>query len=404
MKTITLFTMIIWGSMATYGQVITNYTSADGLISDNVNCVDVDASGTIWFGTQLGISTFDGASTWFNYPTTQLPDDNITAIYCADNGDVWVGTDFGCSVLSGGSWTTYTTTDGLGNNQIKCIVEDQNGMIWFGTNNGASQFTGSAWNNYGTAEGLPFGGITAITPHTDGTLWMGSGLGGVQIFNGSTFSAITSADGLIDDRIRGIGISAQTNQRWVGTSEGITVLNETNSFVEHHTRMFTLPAPDTLNPVEDVEIDGNGIIWVGVYVDYLVTEGGVCAFNGTNWVEYHVSDGLVGPVVRALAIDANNDVWVATSTGISKIHDPSVGIKDEQQEEFILFPNPTTDYLTITSSNLGDQIPVVMDAQGRALNLGFQVMKNVCKIDVRGLDRGVYYVQLSAGIKSFIVD
>ncbi len=42
-------------------------------------------------------------------------------------------------------------------------------------------------------------------------------------------------------------------------------------------------------------------------------------FAGSEWVDYDEDDGLAGPVVRRLAIDSQNNVWVATSTGISKI-------------------------------------------------------------------------------------
>src|SRR3989338_5185241 len=122
---LSLVTTLLFAWNAT-AQTFTNYTTADGLLSDNVNCVDVDASDNIWFGTQAGISMFDGG-TWTGYSmgnTPNLIDNNITAIYSANSGDLWVGSDFGVSVFSGGNWTSYTTADGLGNNQIKCISED----------------------------------------------------------------------------------------------------------------------------------------------------------------------------------------------------------------------------------------------------------------------------------------
>ena len=91
-----------------FAQTFTNYTTADGLLSDNVNCLAIDGSGSVWFGTQSGVSVFNG-STWTNHTTTTDPglaDNNIQAIYVSGIGDVWVGTDFGASVYSGGSWVT----------------------------------------------------------------------------------------------------------------------------------------------------------------------------------------------------------------------------------------------------------------------------------------------------------
>ena len=65
--------------------------------------------------------------------------------------------------------------------------------------------------------------------------------------------------------------------------------------------MFPLPPPDTLNPVVDVALDSNGNVWAGIYVDYLISVGGLAVWNGTSWSDYNYvesNNGLVGPVVR----------------------------------------------------------------------------------------------------------
>ncbi|MDX2360219.1 MAG: two-component regulator propeller domain-containing protein [Crocinitomicaceae bacterium] len=377
-----------------FAQTFTNYTTSDGLLHDNVNCLDVDATDNLWFGTQDGVSVFNG-SIWGSYTTADgLVDNTIQAIYVANSGDVWAGTDFGVSVWSTGVWTSYTTADGLGNNQIKCISEDLNGDIWFGTNNGASEFDGTNWTNYGTAEGLPFGGVTTISAHANGDLWMGSGLGGMMIFDGSSFTAITTAEGLIDDRIRGLVIDGSDN-KWVATSEGITVLDNTNSVAMHHTTIFTLPAPDTLNPIEDIEMDGQGNIWVGVYVDYLVTEGGVCAYDGSQWIEYHVADGLIGPVVRALAIDGNDDVWVATSTGVSKISDHNVGVDESEALSFSIYPNPAIDVVNIASANeISGSIELFTTSMQLVKSIEVIGSQENLQLNVGDLSAGIYFIRI----------
>jgi ligand-binding sensor domain-containing protein len=390
-----------------HAQTFTNYTTADGLLSDNVNALDITASDVIWFGTQNGVSVFDG-SNWTDHTNAidaGLVDNNITAVLTQSNGDVWVGTDFGACIYDGMSWTTFTTADGLGNNQIKCIEEDANGDVWFGTNNGASFYDGT-WTNFGTTDGLPFGGVSALEIMANGDVWMGSGLGGIMIWNGSAFVPITSSDGLIDDRIRAMR-NAANDKRWIGTSEGITVLNSSNVQETNYTIMYTLPAPDTLNPIEDLEIDGNGNIWIGVYVDYLVTEGGVVAFDGSTWTEYHVSDGLVGPVIRALDIDSDNSVWVATSTGVSKISDHSVSVMDlESNEEYVLFPNPATDKVSIRYPEGTDESEAyIFDASMQLVEM-FQFTAGAKEIQVSTghLSRGIYFVRTNGVTKKLILN
>lgn len=387
--------LLAWNATA---QTFTNYTTVDGLLSDNVNCVDVDGADNLWFGTQAGVSMFDGA-TWTDYSTSNTPnliDDNITAIFSASSGDIWVGSDFGVSVFSGGAWTSYTTLDGLGNDQIKCISEDANGDIWFGTSSGATELSGATWTSYGTSNGLPFGGVTAITLQNDGTLWMGSGLGGVWRFDGTNFTGITIADGLVDNRLRAIALDNQ-DQRWFGTSEGISVFNTSNNFVTNHTTIFSLPAPDTLNPIEDVKVDNSGNIWVGVYVDYLVTQGGVCAYDGSQWFEYKVADGLVGPVVRALAIDASNNVWVATSTGVSKISNHSIGLNENTTTNFRIYPNPANNVVYIDGLSSQEDIELkVYNAAMQEMPIAFSAFSpTTAKLGLDEYASGMYFIQIN---------
>lgn len=406
LKKITLSVCVMFVLNAN-AQTFTNYTTTEGLASDNVLCVDVDGSDNLWFGTQLGVSKFDGI-TWTTYNVTSdptIPDNNIQAIFIDSNDDTWIGTDFGISTYDGTTWTTYTSADGLGNEQIKCIGEDATGKMWFGTANGVSTLDGTTWTNYGTSDGIPFGGVNSITLHTNGEVWLGTGLSGVRVFDGTTFDPIQETDGLISNKIRAIGIGTN-DKKWVGTADGITVLNSQDVFYTNHTTIFTLPAPDTLNPIEDIKIDGNGLIWVGIYVDYLVTEGGVSVYNGTHWIEFDVADGLVGPVVRALAIDSNNDVWVATSTGVSKISETLFLSIESQKEElaFNIYPNPTSDYITIQFQDVNTQNTIdIYDATMKLIKSVSVDSQSEITIPVSELSSGIYFANINGTVKRFIV-
>ena len=96
MKNLT-FLLLIFSFLNSLGQTFTNYTTADGLVDNNVLCATSQGSGVMWFGTQNGISKFDGVN-WTNITTTTdtaLIGNTITAIKTMSNGDLWVGTDFG---------------------------------------------------------------------------------------------------------------------------------------------------------------------------------------------------------------------------------------------------------------------------------------------------------------------
>jgi len=79
-----------------------------------------------------------------------------------------------------------------------------------------------------------------------------------------------------------------------------------------------MPPPDTLNPVVNIEVDSWGRIWTSIYVGYLA-QGGVAYWNGSIWQDLDISDGLAGPNIKELAIDSDNNIWIATTTGVSHI-------------------------------------------------------------------------------------
>ena len=134
------------------------YTTVDGLVYNNVEAVAIDHDGVKWFGTNYGLSSFDGTN-WTTYTTEDGLGGNEVYAIAEDNDNVkWFGTrGGGVSSFDGTTWTTYTTEDGLGGNEVYAIAEDNDNVKWFGTNGGVSSFDGTTWTTYTIEEGL--GGV-----------------------------------------------------------------------------------------------------------------------------------------------------------------------------------------------------------------------------------------------------
>ncbi len=345
-----LFTFsILCLALALQSQTITNFKTTDGLPNNNVLCLTADASNNMWFGTQSGIAKYDG-SQWTIYNKTsnpEIPNNTITAIAALKNGNIWIGTDYGIGIYDGSKWTSYTTADGLGSNRVNYITELANGDIWISDFNGATKYSGATFTKYGSADGLPFGGVQQIQEAKNGDIIMATGLGGLVKYNGSTFTAYKTTEGLLSNSSSSLALDNASNI-WIGTGAGVSVFDSNYTFKENFTRLYKLPEPDTLNPVEDIKIDSKGQIWVGIYVDYLVSVGGVSMYDGNTWMEYDESNGLAGPTIRNMCIDVNDNVWVATSTGVSRINSGTTSISKVFVQDFDLFPNPTKDRLTVT--------------------------------------------------------
>ena len=375
-------------------QTITNYTTTDGLISDFVECIDVDINDNVWLGTSIGVQMFDGSSLAVydvaNYPG--MLSDNIKVITAMTNGEIWIGTDYGANQLVSGvngfMWLPYTTSNGLASNQVKSIDEDANGGIWVGTNQGVSYFDGNSWVSYSSPD-LHWSGVNATAFDSNGDPWFTSPLGGITHFNGTTFTPYDTSNGLLSQFVTGLLIDDQYN-KWVGTSSGMSVFDATNTSFTQHTRMYIMPPPDTLNPVVDIAMDSHGRIWSAIYVGYLAV-GGVAMWDGNQWIDFDVTDGLVGPNVKELVIDSQDNIWVATSTGVSKISAIPSAVSAIKNNGFDLFPNPSNDKIYITNENQKIQQLKIYN------NLGALVYENNSNqlhysIDVSPFSKGLYYV------------
>ncbi len=87
-------------------QTITNYTTADGLLDNFVECINVDVDDNIWFGTSVGFQKYDPSTPdWTNFDIANYPgmvSENIKEIKLPNIlscGQFWIGTDFGAQLV-----------------------------------------------------------------------------------------------------------------------------------------------------------------------------------------------------------------------------------------------------------------------------------------------------------------
>jgi ligand-binding sensor domain-containing protein len=392
MKNLT-FLLVIFSFLNSLGQTFTNYTTADGLVDNNVLCATSQGNGVMWFGTQNGISKFDGFN-WTNITTitdTALISNTITAIKTMSNGDLWVGTDFGVCKYSNSTWTSYTTTDGLGDNRVKYITESSDGRIWIGEYDGLSIFDGVNFTTYNMSDGIPFGGIQHISFDNNQDAWLGSGFGGLIKFDGNDFTVYNSNDGLLNNIVNSIAIDNQ-NKKWVGTSSGLSVFNNQNILHNNYTQMYLLPPPDTLNPVMGLGFDSRNLLWVGIYIDYLL-DGGVAMYNGYSWVDFNASDGLIGPVITDLIIDDQDQVWITTSSGISKITDVPAITNDIIKDDIIIYPNPSNGEFNFHSSIKKYHLKI-FNAQGKIVYNNRINNSSKIEINPNQISKGIYIAKV----------
>ena len=110
-----------------------------------VFAVKVDQTGRgVWFGTWGGgASLFDGDRHWTNYTADDGLSGNLVYSLAQDKkGVMWFGTNNGVSSFDGKKWTTYR--DGLPGKHFYAIAAQDDGTVWAATKGAVVKLTPSA--------------------------------------------------------------------------------------------------------------------------------------------------------------------------------------------------------------------------------------------------------------------
>ncbi|MCP4157687.1 MAG: hypothetical protein GY757_58805 [bacterium] len=283
---------------------IRNFSQNNGLADSFVYCICQDSKGFLWFGTEHGLSRFDGSVSTNFGKKDGLPDANIMAVMEDSKGRIWIGTYRGASCFTAGEFTNYTTNEGLANNYVWSIAEGHHGEIWFGTDNGLSCFDGQIFKTYTTKDGLKSNSITDISIDGDGNPWLAT-KGGIAYFENEHFTTYTTKDGLLHDRVRVLQPDSK-GRLWIGTIKGLNCLYK-GAFSSYTTE-------DGLSNdhVRAIFEDDGGRIWIGTW-------HGVSILSGKSFTNYTTKNGLIGNFVTSILKDGEGNVWIGTTSGSSCI-------------------------------------------------------------------------------------
>lgn len=109
-------------------------------IDAEISCVAVDAQGLIWFGSNVGIFSTDGAEYWNVFDrTTGLPYEYITNLALGPDGQIWAGTREGVCRYVNGAWQYYWGPRWLPNNRVNSILPTPDGGAWVATEGGVAR-------------------------------------------------------------------------------------------------------------------------------------------------------------------------------------------------------------------------------------------------------------------------
>ncbi len=168
------------GAFRSSGGSRVQYTRRNGLVNDFIRAFLEGRDGSIWIGTDEGISRWrDGVVTNYGEPEG-LAYFSIRALLEDSRGDIWIGTERGVSHWRNGRFVQDDVTSRLRSEKIWAIHEDRAGGLWFGTRGaGLFRWRDGKLTGFGAAQGLANGSIYQILEDSRGTFWM-SGPNGIS--------------------------------------------------------------------------------------------------------------------------------------------------------------------------------------------------------------------------------
>ena len=179
-------------------RIPTNLTTADGMLSNDIQALAASPDGDVWAGTPEGLNRI-GSRGISSFTTEDgLPDNSVSSLLIAPDYSVWIGTRRGLTHMDLGRFQTITERDGLGSSVVRALARTTDGDLWVATANGLSRLATAAHpgshpgrlRNYTTADGLSSNAITALEATPDGMLWIGTQNDGLNLWDGSRFAAI----------------------------------------------------------------------------------------------------------------------------------------------------------------------------------------------------------------------
>ncbi len=244
-----------------------NLNTPDGLQDAFVYDVEFDGEG-MWVATWSGVNRIEGdpkkRGSWraFTVENTGggLIDNWVYGIERDSAGRVWFGTESGVSLWDGKLWRSFTHKDGLGAgrdlvsgdnenvvspfegghhaghspdapnlqsmdyrpNYVVSFLMDQKDRLWIGTWGGGLSVLDThtlQFRNYTVRDGLPGNFILALREGPAGDLWVGTS-GGLSRFDGETFENFARINGLAGGFVFSIEFTA-AHGLFLGGHEGI---------------------------------------------------------------------------------------------------------------------------------------------------------------------------------------
>jgi len=179
---------------------------------------------SLWIGTD-GSGVYRQSTQGTRHVTTQegLVNNFVRVFLESGDGSMWIGTDNGVSHIDQAGIHNYTSQNGLAYNSIRSLLEAHDGTIWIGTEHGLSEFRNGKFLHDAMTASLGDEKVWALHQDVDGGIWIGTRAHGLYRYRNDQLSHYTTANGLASDSIYSI-LEDKHGHFWFSGPSGVMLL------------------------------------------------------------------------------------------------------------------------------------------------------------------------------------
>ena len=341
------------------------YSVDEGLPQATVYEMLLDNKGYLWFGTQGGLSRFDGENFEVYNQENGLAGNHVLELYQDRKNNIWIGYRYeGVSKWDGTSFHHYKDKLSGLNKGISDILEDTLGNIWIGTKGDGIYILNFEHNDslksiikLTTENGIASNNINALEEDENGNIWIGTNEG-IHIINPDNPDKILktlllSDFGFQTDHISDIKITSM-NSAWIATLSGLCKLTFDSDYNIKIKNQYEDNEELSFQKVNQLHIAGDGKVWIatslngairfdnGIFKKFTEKEGlsnnnvssiiedregniwigcwgsGVCQYLGDNFEIFDKETGLIDHIIDAVLVDRDYGLWVGTEKGLTR--------------------------------------------------------------------------------------
>ncbi|MGP8198316.1 MAG: two-component regulator propeller domain-containing protein, partial [Limisphaerales bacterium] len=270
---------------------------------NEVHSILVDSHGVVWVGTLgSGLARYEnGQYTWLR-KTDGLVSDAITSLYEDTEGSLWVGTQNGLSQITDVKFPIYSDREGFPSSSVVSVSTARKGGLWVTTEKGMACFDGQRVTDFANNATLRQTWFKRVFEARNGDLYMTDDQKRLVVVSGGNI------------------IKTYTNQLWptamVEDAQGLIVAVGNNLCRIQNGRMIPFAYAGGTEPtyywIFNMCVGRDGAIWVA-------SNNGIFRIKNGIVRQWSTAEGLADKGISFIFEDVDGAIWAGLDSGIARI-------------------------------------------------------------------------------------